>query len=465
MMLDGLSETLMTPHALTRRALLAAAACLLAACASTPPAAPPPIVFVHGNGDSAALWSTTLWRYESNGWPRERLHAIDMPLPSARDDDTVAQAGRSSTAEHAQFLAAEVDAVLKRTGAQQVVLVGNSRGGNAIRNYIQNFGGAAKVSHAVLGGTPNHGVSADPKGNLNAEFNGAGYFLQGLNAPKGPAGDEVTPGLRWMTIRSDNNDKFAQPDGVWLGRPGTPTNVTFEGPALKGATNVVLPGRDHREVSYHPEAFAVTHEFITGRRPAQTMATPEDRPVLDGSVTGIGAGGANNLPLAGASVQVYAVDPNTGARIGTVKHQRQIGADGRWGPFVADPRIFYEFVLAAPGYATKHVYRSPFPRSSSVVQLRAERLAEADKSAASVVTFIRPRAYFGVPRDRIVVDGISPPPGVPLGVAGVAASKVKPSPAMRSVVAEFESGVIRERLAGLAWPAAENHIVVLEMHD
>jgi triacylglycerol lipase len=40
-----------------------------------------------------------------------------------------------------------------------VVLIGNSRGGNAIRNYIQNGGGATSaVSHAILGGTPNHGV-------------------------------------------------------------------------------------------------------------------------------------------------------------------------------------------------------------------------------------------------------------------------------------------------------------------
>ena len=38
-----------------------------------------------------------------------------------------------------------------------------------------------------------------------------------------------------MTLRSDNNDKFAQPDGVWIGARGTPTNVTADGPALKGA--------------------------------------------------------------------------------------------------------------------------------------------------------------------------------------------------------------------------------------
>ena len=89
----------MTPTAhLTRRALLfaaaTAAAVLVTACATGPAAdTAPPIVFVHGNGDTAALWTTTLWRFESNGWPRERLHAIDMPYPLARDDDAKPQDG------------------------------------------------------------------------------------------------------------------------------------------------------------------------------------------------------------------------------------------------------------------------------------------------------------------------------------------------------------------------------------
>jgi triacylglycerol lipase len=217
---------------LIRRRALAPllAAALLAACASTPPPATPlpPIVFVHGNGDSAALWTPTVWRWESNGWPRERLYAVHFPYPLARDDNTLPQEGRSSTEDQRRVLAAEVDKVLAATGAPQVVLVGNSRGGNAIRDYIANGaspvgGGAAKVSHAILGGTPNHGVQADPTVNPNNEFNGAGPFLLGLNAPKGPNGDEVTPGVRWMTVRSDNNDKFAQPDGLWIGhfrRPG-----------------------------------------------------------------------------------------------------------------------------------------------------------------------------------------------------------------------------------------------------
>ncbi|MDP3412657.1 MAG: alpha/beta fold hydrolase, partial [Polaromonas sp.] len=249
-----------------RRLLLviAAAGLALAGCATSPTHEQhPPIVFVHGNGDTGGLWQTTIWRFESNGWPRERLHAINLPYPLARDDDGKAQPGRTSTADHMAFLKSEVDKVLQATGARQVVLVGNSRGGNAIRNYIYNGGGAARVSHAVLGGTPNHGVWATKGFREANEFSGTGPFLTGLNAPKNAAGDEVTGPVKWLTLRSDNNDKFAQPDGLWIGARGTPTNVTFDGPALKGATNIVLPRVDHRETSFSPAAFEATYRFIT----------------------------------------------------------------------------------------------------------------------------------------------------------------------------------------------------------
>jgi pimeloyl-ACP methyl ester carboxylesterase len=448
---------------------IAISAALLTACAHAPTTTVSysPIVFVHGNGDTAALWHTTAWRFESNGWPRERLYAIDVPYPLARDTDTKPQDGRTSTTEHMQYLSAEVDKVLKATGANHVVLFGNSRGGNAIRNYIANGGGAAKVSHAILGGTPNHGTRADINNNPGNEFNGAGPFLTGLNAPKGPNGDEVTPGVKWLTIRSDNNDKYAQPDGVWLGAKGKPTNVTFEGPALKGAENVVIAGIDHRETSFSPKAFEQAYRFITGKSPATLTVMPEGQIVLDGKVSGLGLNNAQgnyptNLPLAGATVEVYATNTATGERLGAAVHRKTLGADGLWGPFRADNKASYEFVIAAPGYAVTHIYRSPFARSSNIINLRAERLADADKNAMSVVTLTRPRGYFGLPRDKISLDGKSPPAGIPPGVAGVSTAKLKVADAAgRSVVGEFNG----ERIAGMAWPAAENHVVVLELHQ
>ncbi len=453
----------------TRRLFLAfaAAVALLSGCA-TPPASQqqPPIVFVHGNGDTAALWQTTIWRFESNGWPRDRLHAIDLPYPLARDDDAKPQPGRTSTAEHMAYLKAEVEKVLKSSGARQVVLVGNSRGGYAIRNYIQNGGGDRTVSHAVLGGAPNHGVQAIKGYNEGNEFSGTGPFLTSLNAPKNAAGDEVGGPVKWLTIRSDNNDKYAQPDGLWIGARGKPTNVTFAGPELKGATNVVIPGIDHRETAFSPAAFDAMYRFITGKAPATTAVSSEQKVVLSGKISGLGVSStdpasgnfANNLPLPGAQLQMFAIDATNGERRGAAAYSKTIGADGMWGPFNAQPDTRYEFVIAAPGYATTHIYRSPFPRSSSIVNLRPERVPDADKNAPALVIMARPRGYLDPGRDKMAFDGQTPPPGAVLG-AGVASSRIKPTGLPRAITAEFNG----ERVTGRSWPLAENHVSVLEL--
>ncbi len=365
------------------------------------------------------------------------------------------------------YLKAEVDKVRQATGADKVVLIGNSRGGNAIRNYIQNGGGAPHVSHAILGGTPNHGVWAIKGFREANEFSGTGPFLSGLNAAKNAAGDEVAGPVKWMTIRSDNNHKFAQPDGLWIGMAGKPTGVTFAGPELKGATNVVIPRIDHRETSFSPAAFDAAYRFITGQPPRVASIIAEARPVLNGKVSGLGVNPAdpatgnfaNNLPLVGATVEVYAIDGATGSRKGAALHRKTVGPDGMWGPLGTTRDSPLEFVVSAPGYATAHIYRSPFIRSSDLVHLRAERLSDADRSAQAVVAFTRPRGYFDPQRDTMRLQGQASLPGVTPG-AGVAASRLRLSSLEpRLVTAEFNG----ERLAGWLWPAGENHVTVLEL--
>lgn len=455
--------------------MLVTALSLLASCAApststsdlTSTRTLPPIVFVHGNGDSAALWLTTLWRFESNGWPRERLYAIELPYPLARDSDSKAQPGRSSTADYMAYLKAEVERVLRTTGASQVVLMGNSRGGYAIRNYILNGGGAATVSHVILGGTPNHGVWAIKGYNEGSEFSGTGPFLTGLNAPRNADGDEVIGPVHWMTVRSDNNDKFAQPDGVWIGAKGTATNVSYAGPELKGARNVVIANLDHRETSFSPVAFAAAYQFLTGRAPSADI-TPEAQVELGGVITGQGlnandpASGNyfNNLPITGAELTIYETDAATGQRLGAPVYTRKTGADGRWGPFKPRTGTPLEFEIKAAGYATTHVYRSPFPRSSGIVNLRPERLAAAEKDAPALAIFTRPRGYFDAKRDTLRSDGQTPPPGVPPAGAGVSSSRLKLDNASeRAITAEFNG----EKLAGRVWPAAAGHVTVLEL--
>ena len=220
----------------------------------------------------------------------------------------------------------------------------------------------------MLCGVPNHGVY-DWDDGPGSEFNGRGPFLRGLNE-----GDsEVTPGTAFLTLRSDGNDKFAQPDGRFVGKPGTPTGVTSEGPALKGATNLVLGAIDHRETGFHPRAFREIYKFIAGREPSRIAIVPEAEVKLSGLVTGTPGGVVTNRPVSAATVEIYRVSPDTGERIGGPIHSSQTGADGRWGPAQVEPTWYLEIVLTSPGSSITHIYRSPFPRSSEIVHLRAAR--------------------------------------------------------------------------------------------
>ncbi len=282
-----------------------------------------------------------------------------------------------------------------------------------------------------------------------------GPFLSGLNA-----GEEVYPGVQFMTTRSDSNDKYAQPDGRFLGMPGSPTNVTYAGPELRGAKNIVLPGLDHREVAFHPLAFKAIYAFITGHEPKTLEVLPQPQPILNGMVSGWANGAPTNLPLAGVKVEIYEVDPLSGRRLGEPVHQRTTSEDGLWGPFTAKPTAYYEFVITATEYPITHIYRTPFPRSSAYIHLRLKPLSDRDKGSGSLVTLIRPRGYLGHGRDTFLIDG-KVPPGVNEGVPGTSEAKQR-----------FEPGPLRpvrvvlnkESLTVLTYPQEAGHIVIAEFH-
>jgi pimeloyl-ACP methyl ester carboxylesterase len=414
---------------------------------------PVPIVFVHGDSDLAATWETQIWRFESNGYPRDRLFAISFTDPQARDDDTVAQANRSSTADQLRELTAFIDGVKAKTGAPKVAVVASSRGGYATREYVAANPGS--VTHAVLGGTPNHGVWATDF-SPSSEYNGRGPFLTKLDA-----GDtEVTPGVAFLTLRSDGFDLYAQPDGgVFFHKPGMALNVTADGPALKGATNVLLGQVDHRDTALSPVAFAEIYRFITGHAPSRIAIAPEPEVVLNGRVTGVVGGTPTNRPVEGAKVDIYRVSADTGEREGAAALSRTTGPDGVWGPATFDPTIALEFVVAAPGAPITHIYRSPLPRSFAQLDLRPTALAKEDADAAAVVRMDRPRGYFGLPRDIVLLDGKEPadiPHGVPVAwhtTLRLLALEDRP------IACEFNE----ERIVARPWPAKEGHITILEL--
>ena len=118
-------------------------------------------------------------------------------------------------------------------------------------------------------------------------------------------------------------------------------------------------------------------------------------------------------------------------------------------------------IAASAGAPTTHFYRSPFPRSSGIVHLRAARpLGPADAGAGAVVLMSRPRGYFGLPRDVVLIDGKEPAdvkPGVPTD--SVTTLRLPAAEAGRGVVGLFN----QERIVARAWPASENRIAVAEL--
>ncbi len=414
-----------------------------------------PILFVHGNGDQAPIWLTTIWRFESNGYRRDLLHAANFSDPLARDVDAVAQPNRSSTDEQLRELSETIDRLKAARGAPRLALVGLSRGGNAIRNYVSAPERAANISHVVLGGTPNHGVF-DWEATRGNEFNARGPFLSRLNGGE----SEVVPGPAFLTLRSDGLDKYAQPDGRFLGQPGVPTGVTAEGPALKGATNLVLGPVDHRETATSARAFREMYKFVTGAEPGRLAIVPERSVTLNGQVTGFPAGVPTNRPVKGAFVQVFAVSPDTGERIGDPVWEKETKEDGVWGGLITAPDTYLEFVIAAPDHPVTHIYMAPFPRSSDIVHLRPARpLGKGDEGAEAVVLMSRPRGYFGIPRDVVILDGREPN-DVKSGVPTDSVTTLRlPSFGDRPIVGQFNL----ERIVARPWPARENHISVIEL--
>jgi triacylglycerol lipase len=188
--------------------------------ASAPPAdtgAPPePVVFVHGiNGDSGDF-KVMIDRLILDGWPQDRLSAIDYPDPSW-----------GCNVDNAEILRQHVAKFLQQTGAAKIDLVAHSMGTLSSRKFIRDLGGAALVHTYVTLGGPHHGVPTaclDPLPIcVHNELCADKPFLTGLNTPP------VTPGPTiWVSIFSHDDH-----------------TVPWQSSELDGAENIAFDGVDH----------------------------------------------------------------------------------------------------------------------------------------------------------------------------------------------------------------------------
>jgi triacylglycerol lipase len=162
-------------------ALVATAALGTGAPAAGASDGPDPILFVHGFGGDGSRWATMIDRFESDGWPADRL--FTMSYDSSK-----------SNAEIALDVRDAVDDVRAATGAAEVDIVAMSMGGLNTRHYMKFLGGASMVDDYVSLAGPNHGTTTASLLCLGGrqiacnEMKPGSSFLTALNS-----GDE-TPG-------------------------------------------------------------------------------------------------------------------------------------------------------------------------------------------------------------------------------------------------------------------------------
>jgi pimeloyl-ACP methyl ester carboxylesterase len=271
-----------------------------------------PIVFVHGNSGSVAQFETQFQRFAGNGYPQRLLFAYEYDTSGA--DNTAAVAG----------LDPFIDAVLARTGARQVYLAAHSRGTTVSHAYLAEPARAAKVARYVN--------------------------LDGRSSATPPGG--VPTLALW---------------GEWQSPPDPVRGAVG---SIGGAVNIYNRDFGHVEVASSARSFAAIYRFLLGRAPATTDVLPERPDQV--RVAGRAVLFPQNVGFAGATLQVWRVDPATGHRL---RHRPEasfaIDATGAFGPLRVSPVARYEFALIRPDGTTHHFYQLPFRRSDFFLRLNS----------------------------------------------------------------------------------------------
>ena len=277
-----------------------------------------PMIFVHGFTGSAQQYEWQAMRFASNGYPQEYLNAFEYDSPNYFTTAPLVLA----------VLDARIDAILQQTGADKVELLGHSLGTFVSTSYLNSSAArASKVAHYV------------------ALDGGSGTSLPG-----------TAVGVPVPTLAIYGGFGF-NPNG-----------------SITGAQNVVVPKAPHNETCTSPVSFAYMYKFFTGHDPESTAVLPD----RDGHINLAGRAVLfpQNAGVAGALVEIYEVNGETGAR----KHRHPaasypIDESGNFGPFRARAGDYYEINIARPG-GNHHFYIEPRVRSDYFIRLNTSPVGQ-----------------------------------------------------------------------------------------
>ncbi len=137
---------------------------------------------------------------------------------------------------------------------------------------------------------------------------------------------------------------------------------------------LLSPKLPHNETCTSPVSFAYMYKFFTGHDPESTAVLPD----RDGHINLAGRAVLfpQNAGVAGALVEIYEVNGETGAR----KHRHPaasypIDESGNFGPFRARAGDYYEINIARPG-GNHHFYIEPRVRSDYFIRLNTSPVGQ-----------------------------------------------------------------------------------------
>jgi pimeloyl-ACP methyl ester carboxylesterase len=218
-----------------------------------------------------------------------------------------------------------------------------------------------------------------------------------------------------------------------------------------GPNNVYLSDQGHTQSVGSEESFVAQYRFFTGHAPATKLVLPE--PPGQVEIAGRALDFPANVGLAGSTLDVFEVDPRTGARrLGGPLYTVSIGADGHFGPLAVNGQQRYELQITRQsdeGPRFQHFYFEPFLRDDYLIRLNLSPLDSAlsqaiDRGPHTSVSVVRQKEWWGNNTvDPTNVDSLDITTTTPDGVesaGNIITSETAPFAASTIAVITFDDG-------------------------